>query len=102
MTPEETVEVSTTEEIRVPATLWARIWGNTFAKELMLFVVSTLAVQLAFGFNDLVKAIDTADNWETLLTSFKAWGAVFAFSAFKDIFKQTTAFLASRLAGTQL
>ena len=102
MPEEPTVEVSTTEEVRVPATIWARIWGNTLAKEAILFMLSTIAVQLAFGFNDLVKAVDTSEDWGDLLTSFKGWGAAFAFSAFKDVFKQTIAFFASRLAGTQL
>lgn len=102
LTAANSVEVTTTEEVRVKATIWSRIWSHTLAKEALLMVVSVAAVQLAFGFNELSGIVETSESWKDLFTGFKGWAAAFSFALVQNVVKQSLAWFGARLAGTKL
>lgn len=95
-------QATTSVEVPVLDNLWGRVWGNKLAKEFILMLASAGAVQLALGFNDLTKAIDTAQSWGDLLTSAQAWFSAFSFALVISVVKQALAWSIARLAGTQL
>jgi len=101
MTSEPT---TTTTSVEVPAekSIWGRIWAYQPAKEFILMLASTVAVQLALGLNELLGAFNTARSWEDLLTSFSAWAGAFSFALVVTVLKQSMAWAIARLAGTKL
>lgn len=92
----------TSIEVPVQPNIWGQIWSRPLVKEAFLMVVTTVAVQLALGLNDLSGAIGTAHNWSDLFQSVKGWAGSFSFALTVSVLKQGAAWGMARLAGTRL
>lgn len=73
------------------------IWNNVLLKEFFLMLVATVGVQLALGLNELLSAIEIAEDWGDLLTSTQTWVAAFGFALVVTAVKQSIVFVISKL-----
>lgn len=100
--PENTETVTTSEEIRVPSSIWSKLWGNIYIKEFILMVGAAVGLQLGVALLDLSGQVDSVNNLSSLYQTVSGW----VYSAFTAIiltaFKQTLAFCIAKLAKTSL
>lgn len=75
----------------VEQSMWQKIWDNHVVREILLFIVSVVAVQFAFSANDLLDLVNTAEDFGDIWTGGETWAASFLFAAFVTGIKQLIA-----------
>ncbi len=68
-----------------------QVWDNKWAREIILFLVSVIAVQFAFSANELLTIVDTSKDFKDIWAGGSVWGASFLFAAVQTGIKQAVA-----------
>lgn len=81
---------------------WRDLWDNNVAREIILFLVSVIAVQFAFSANELLSVVNTSKDFGEIWGGLSSWSASFLFAAIQTGIKQGVAGGLSWAAGRKL
>jgi hypothetical protein len=79
-----------------------KLWDNHWVREIVLFLVSVIAVQFAFSANSLLDIVNTSEDFGDVWAGGSTWGASFIFAAFQTGIKQAVAGLLAWAANRTL